>query len=296
MSETSGADQPYIHLKPLHLEPGLYVTATPIGNLGDITVRALQVLAGVERIACEDTRMTRRLLDRYGIETPLISFHEHNAHKQRPVLLNFLGAGERIALVSDAGTPLISDPGFSLIREAADNSYKIIPIPGACAAITALSAAGLPTDAFQFVGFLPPKEKGRRDRLEHLKTVDATLVVYETANRLKALCQSIQDVMGPQTPLVLARELTKQFEEFRRLPVDQLLRDLDEAPVKGECVLLVDPRAVKPALLNDQELDELILSRLHSGGLAKELSVQLAQETGRKKRDIYQRILALKSE
>lgn len=296
MGDDPAHGQPYISLKPLHMEPGLYVTATPVGNLGDITIRALQVLAGADRIACEDSRMTARLLARYGIETPLILYHEHNAPKQRPQLLGFLASGERIALVSDAGTPLISDPGYSLVADAVEAGHRVFPVPGPSAALAALSASGLPTDAFHFAGFLPPKEKGRKDRLEALKDVPATLILYESANRLEALCRSVTDVMGPGTPVVLARELTKRYEEFRRMPVRDLVLSLEERAPKGECVLLIDPRSAQPEAVSEDELDDLIRARAGEGLPAKALSADIASATGLKKRDVYQRILALRDE
>ena len=198
------------------LAPGLHIVATPIGNLGDITLRALETLAGADVIACEDTRVTHKLLDRYGIARPLTPYHEHNAAKARPMLLRRLAEGAAIALVSDAGTPLISDPGYKLVRAAQDAGHPVTALPGASAVMAALAVAGLPTDQFLFVGFLPPKEAARRARIAELARIPATLVLFETGPRLAATLADLAAGLGGQREAALCRELTKLHEEIRR--------------------------------------------------------------------------------
>ena len=199
----------------VNLAAGLHVVATPIGNMRDVTLRALDVLAAVDLIACEDTRITSRLLQRYGITTPMVAHHEHNAAQIRPQLLAALDKGEKVALVSDAGTPLISDPGYRLVREAAEQGHRVIPVPGASATLAALSAAGLPTDRFLFVGFLPEKQGAREKTLQSLAGEQATLVLYEAARRLPAAIKDMAAAL-PGREVVVAREITKRFEEFMR--------------------------------------------------------------------------------
>ena len=191
----------------------LYVVATPIGNLEDITFRAVRILGEVDRIACEDTRQTRKLLDRYSIATPLVSYHEHNEQSRSDELLRDLLAGKSIALVSDAGTPLIADPGYRLVRKARQQGVRVTPVPGPSALLVALSASGLATDAFLFGGFVPPKKSQRRKLLEELKTSQATLVFYEAPHRILETLDDVAEVLGDR-PIVLARELTKIHEEF----------------------------------------------------------------------------------
>src|ERR1700733_5581082 len=197
------------------LAPGLHIVATPIGNLGDITLRALETLAGADVIACEDTRVTHKLLDRYGIARPLTPYHEHNATKARPMLLRRLAEGAAIALVSDAGTPLISDPGYKLVRAAQDAGHGVPALPGASALLAALSVAGLPTDQFLFVGFLPPKQAARRARITELAGIPASLVLFETGPRIAATLADLAAGLGPRQA-ALCRELTKIHEEVRR--------------------------------------------------------------------------------
>ena len=202
-------------LKASRLAGGLYVVATPIGNLRDITLRALEILAGADVIACEDTRVTRKLIEHYGISTPMLAYHEHNAAAARPKLLAKLGAGESIALVSDAGTPLISDPGYKLVRAAQDAGHAVTASPGASATLAALNVAGLPTDRFFFEGFLPPKAGQRRTRIAALARIPATLVLFETGPRLAATLADLKDGLGPREAAI-CRELTKLHEEVRR--------------------------------------------------------------------------------
>ena len=222
------------------LAPGLYVVSTPIGNLGDITLRAIAVVARADAVLCEDTRHSRTLLSHFGIGTPAKPYHEHNAAKERPRVLADLAAGQRIALISDAGTPLISDPGWKLVREAIDAGHRVEALPGASATLSALAVAGLPTDAFLFAGFLPPKSAGRRTRIAELAAVPATLVFFEAPSRMSETLADLAAVLGPR-PAALARELTKLHEEVRRAPLDRLAADLDGEILKGEAVILVGP-------------------------------------------------------
>src|SRR6202012_3479590 len=206
--------------------PGLYLVATPIGNLGDITLRALETLAGVDIIACEDTRITRRLTERYGISAELKPYHEHNAAMARPKILERLAQGAAIALVSDAGTPLISDPGFKLVREVCAAGHAVIAVPGPSSVLTALSVAALPTDRFFFEGFLPAKEHARRARLTELARIDATLVMFESGNRVQDTLRDLVAIMGGRDAAI-CRELTKLHEEVKRAPVAELAANAD---------------------------------------------------------------------
>jgi 16S rRNA (cytidine1402-2'-O)-methyltransferase len=219
-----------IAAKPL--APGLHVVATPIGNLGDVSLRALQTLAGADVIACEDTRVTRVLTARYGIATRLFPYHDHNAEKQRPKLLALLAEGRAVALVSDAGTPLVSDPGYKLVREATDAGYPVISLPGPSALLAGLVASGLAADAFLFAGFLPPRQSARRTRLAELKAVPATLVFFEAPSRLADSLADIAGVLGEREAAV-ARELTKLHEEVRRGPVADLVQWANETGPKA---------------------------------------------------------------
>ena len=222
------------------LPPGLYVVATPIGNLGDMTLRAIALLARADAVLCEDTRHSRTLLSHYGVGTPTRPYHEHNAAKERPRVLADLAAGQRIALISDAGTPLVSDPGWKLVREAIDAGHRVEALPGASATLTALAVGGMPTDAFLFAGFLPPKTVGRRTRIAELAAVPATLVFFEAPSRVGEALADLAAVLGPR-PAALARELTKLHEEVRRAPLDELAAALHGAAIKGEAVILVGP-------------------------------------------------------
>lgn len=219
----------------------LYVVATPIGNLDDISARALTVLRSVALIAAEDTRHSARLMQHFGIATPLAACHEHNERDQGGRFLARLQAGEDVALISDAGTPLISDPGYHLVRQARAAGIAVVPVPGACALIAALSAAGLPSDRFIFEGFLPAKAAGRRARLEHVKEEPRTLIFYEAPHRILECLQDMQAVFGDERPALLARELTKTFETLKGLPLAELAAWVaaDSNQQRGECVVLV---------------------------------------------------------
>ena len=222
--------------------PGrLYVVATPIGNLEDITLRALEVLAGVDRIAAEDTRHTRRLLARHGIDRPLVAVHEHNEQQQAPRLVDQMARGESIALVSDAGTPLLSDPGYRLVAGAAERGIEVVAIPGPSAVTAALSVCGLPTDRFAFEGFLPARAAARQKRLAGLRTEPRTLVFFESSHRIEACLADLRDAMGGDRPAALCRELTKQFETVLRGSLAEILERVTGDPDqrKGEFVIVV---------------------------------------------------------
>jgi 16S rRNA (cytidine1402-2'-O)-methyltransferase len=222
------------------LAPGLYLVATPIGNLEDITLRAVRVLKEADQIACEDTRQTRKLLDHYGVSTRTVSYHEHNELTRAPELVLDLEGGARIALVTDAGMPGISDPGFRLISLAIRHHISVIPIPGASAFLAALVASGLPTDSFRFSGFLPPKVGQRRQMLESIKASPRTQVFYEAPHRIKEAVQDVVEILGGERQLVVAREVTKIHEEFLRGRASEILGTLDgRGDIKGEITLLI---------------------------------------------------------
>jgi 16S rRNA (cytidine1402-2'-O)-methyltransferase len=272
-------------------DPGLYLVATPIGNLGDITLRALEILAGVDAIACEDTRVTRKLTDRYGVTTPLLAYHDHNAETARPKLLARLAAGESIALVSDAGTPLISDPGYKLVREARAAGLAVTAIPGASAVMAAVACAGLPTDRFLFEGFLPPREQARRTRIGEFAEVPATLVFFETGPRIAAMLHDLAAVLG-EREAAICRELTKLHEEVRRGDLAALAHAYDDgAETRGEFVVVVaPPAAVRP--VETDTLDDLLRRALANASL-KDAVEAVVEATGHKRRLVYQRALAL---
>jgi 16S rRNA (cytidine1402-2'-O)-methyltransferase len=272
---------------------GLYVTATPIGNAADITLRALDLLRAADVIACEDTRVTGKLLARYGIATPMQPYHEHNAAKMRPVLLRRLAAGEVVALVSDAGTPLVSDPGFKLVQAALAAGLAVTALPGASSLLAALCLAGLPTDRFLFAGFLSPKTAQRRRSLEELKAVPATLVFLESAQRLAASLADMAAVLGPR-PAAVARELTKLFEEVRRDSLAALAAHYAAAgPPKGEVVVAVGPPLETAA--ESIDLDAVLRPAL-VGMRLKEAVAAVAEATGLPRKQVYARALALKAE
>ncbi len=274
------------------LAPGLYLVATPIGNLGDITLRALDVLKGADVIACEDSRVTMKLLSAYGIATPTTPYHEHNAARARPRLLARLAAGDRVALVSDAGTPLISDPGYKLVAEARAASITVTAIPGASAALAALTVAGLPTNAFHFAGFLPPRQTARRRALEALRAVPATLILYESANRLAALLDDAAAVLGVRDAAV-CRELTKLHEEVARGTLAQLAaRYRDSGPPRGEIVVVVAPPGENANAIAEDALDATLRAAL-AGASLRDAVDRVAAETGVPRRRVYARALAL---
>ncbi len=271
---------------------GLYLVATPIGNQRDITLRALDVLQGADLIACEDTRVTRRLLGAYEITTPTKAYHDHNAARVRPGLLSKLRADKSIALVSDAGTPLISDPGYKLVRAAIDADIPVIPVPGPSAGISALLVSGLPTDRFVFVGFLPTRSVARRRALEKLQTVDATVVAYESTSRLRACLADWAHVCGDRLAAV-GRELTKLHEEVRRGTLVQLAEHYAAVSVKGEAVIVVGPPPA--ATWSAGEIDAQLRVHLAAGTL-RDAVAHVAQHTGAPRADIYKRALTLRRE
>src|SRR6202140_1926275 len=222
--------------------PGLHLVATPIGNLGDITLRALETLAGVDIVACEDTRITRRLTERYAITAHLKPYPEHNPALARPKILERLAQGASIALVSDAGTPLISDPGFKLVREVCAAGHPVIALPGPSSVLAAPAGAALPTDRFFFEGFLPPKQVARRARLTELARIDATLVMFESGNRVEETLADLAGMMGARDA-ASCRELTKLHEEVLRAPIAELARSADTLETRGEFVLVIGPPA-----------------------------------------------------
>ena len=272
------------------LAGGLYLVATPIGNLGDVTLRALETLAGADLSACEDTRVTRRLTERYGIATALTPYHEHNAAEARPKLLARLAQGQAVALVSDAGTPLISDPGYKLAREATAAGHAVSALPGASAVLTALAVAGLPTDRFFFEGFLPPKLAARQKRVAALAGIPATLVLFESGARLAATLADLAQGLGPR-PAAVCRELTKLHEEVRRGELAQLARDYaGGAETRGEIVIVVAPPADEA--MDAADVDDL-LRRALTRVSVKDAVGEVALATGRPRREIYQRALTL---
>lgn len=277
------------------LEVALYLVATPIGNLGDITLRALEVLAGADVLACEDTRVTRVLLDRYGIATRPYAYHEHNAEEVGPKLIEALTAGKSVALVSDAGTPLVSDPGYRLGQLALEAGLKVVPIPGPSAPLAALVGSGMPSEAFVFAGFLPTKDKARRDRLSQWAETPATLIFFESPHRIGATLAAAADVLGGERPACVCRELTKTYEEFRRGTLAELSAYYDdERQVKGEIVLVVGPPLEKAAP-EAADIDRLLIELSKTLQTAK-AAAEAAKQTGLPRKELYQRLLELKSD
>ncbi|WP_454288475.1 16S rRNA (cytidine(1402)-2'-O)-methyltransferase [Rhizobium arsenicireducens] len=276
------------------LEPALYLVATPIGNLGDITLRALETLAGADVLACEDTRVTRVLLDRYGIRNRPYSYHEYNANEAGPKLIAALQAGKSVALVSDAGTPLVSDPGYRLGQLAIEASLRVVPIPGASAPLAALVGSGLPNDAFLFAGFLPVKDKARHDRLAELRDVPATLIFFESPHRIGDTLVAAAQELGAERLGSVCRELTKTFEEFRRGTLQELADHYADKAVKGEVVLVIGPPLAKAAP-EAGEIDRLLVRLAEDLPTAK-AATEAAKLTGLPRKELYQRLLELKSD
>ncbi|HLT13525.1 MAG TPA: 16S rRNA (cytidine(1402)-2'-O)-methyltransferase [Marinobacter sp.] len=273
----------------------LYVVATPIGNLDDLSERARQVLAGADLVAAEDTRHSGRLLQHLGLSKPMLALHDHNERGRVSRVLEALSAGQTVALVSDAGTPLISDPGYIVVREARAAGFKVSPIPGACALVAGLSAAGLPTDQFLFAGFLPAKRAGRKSTLESFRRQSATLVFYESPHRITDLMEDVVDVFGAERECVLGRELTKTFETFYSGAAAEVLAELQADPhgSRGEFVVMVRGAADVPSAEASVDADKLLAL------LVKELPVKTAAKivadvSGLSKNDLYQRALGLR--
>src|ERR1700710_33684 len=271
--------------------PGLYLVATPIGHLGDITLRALETLAGVDIIACEGTRIARRLTERYAISAQLKQYHEHNAALARPKILEKLAQGASIALVSDAGTPLISDPGFKLVREVCAAGHAVIALPGPSSVLSALAVAALPTHRFFFEGFLPSKETARRARLTELARIDATLVMFESGHRVQDTLADLADIMGARDAAI-CREMTKMHEDVRRASLPELAQSADAMETRGEFVLVIGPPAASAQIMAQHDLDDLLRSALKRDSV-KDAVAHAVELSGRPRREIYARALEL---
>ncbi len=285
------AAQSIIQMLSRTLAPGLYIVATPIGHLGDTTLRALAVLTQADVVYCEDTRHSRTLVAHFSIQTPLRPYHEHNAESERPRILAALGRGQRIALISDAGTPLISDPGFKLVREAAELGYPVFSLPGPSAVLAALTSSGLPTDAFMFAGFLPSKQSARRARLEELARIPSTLVFFESPGRTAESLADMAAVYG-ERPACLARELTKLHEDIRRGSLRELAESAAAVPLKGEIVIVVGgPQEVE---VTDDDICAQLEPSLASMSL-KDAAKAVSTALGVSKARVYDLGLCMKS-
>lgn len=272
----------------------LYIVATPIGNLGDISDRACKVLGAVDVIAAEDTRHSRPLLDHFGIDTRMLAYHDHNEERQAGVILERLQQGESVALISDAGTPLINDPGYHLVRQARQAGIDVVPVPGPSATIAALSAAGLPTDRFVFEGFLPAKQKARQSGLQAFLHETRTVVVLESCHRIEAMLADIVEILGPEREIVVARELTKTFEQFHMGRADAVLEWLreDANHQKGEFVVMI-AGAPAPGERSGQVEAEQVLRVLLAELPLKQAAALAAKITGQKKNALYQQALEI---
>ncbi len=276
------------------LEPALYLVATPIGNLSDITIRALETLAAADILACEDTRVTRILLDRYGITRRLTAYHEHNAAIAGPKLLTAIDAGKSVALASDAGTPLVSDPGYRLVQSALDQGLKVVPVPGPSAVLAALQISGLPCDAFCFAGFLPVKSGQRKSRLNEIASIPATLILFESPRRLASSLADMAAVLGEERKAAVCRELTKTFEEGRRGSLAELSAHYTEAGApKGEVVVVIGPSEAASEVLGQEDVDRL-LGELAADMSTSKAAAEASRRTGLAKSNLYQRLLHLK--
>jgi 16S rRNA (cytidine1402-2'-O)-methyltransferase len=270
----------------------LYIVATPIGNLEDITLRAIRTLKEADLIAAEDTRHTRHLLDRYGIDRPLTSYHDHNKEEKAPVLVARLLEGKNIALVSDAGTPGISDPGYFLINLAIDQKIPVVPLPGASAAIAALSVSGLPTDRFVFEGFLPSKHTARTKRLEQLSREERTMIFYEAPHKIIKAVENMLEILGDRHA-VITRELTKIHEETIRGTLSEILKRLNEGAIKGEFTVIVHGASDEPQKQDIDTGEYLKNLMLHRGLSKKEAIAVAAEELGLPKKDVYKESLKM---
>ncbi|MBA6412970.1 16S rRNA (cytidine(1402)-2'-O)-methyltransferase [Parahaliea sp. F7430] len=280
------------YYKGQSVESGLYVVATPIGNLGDISARALEVLAAVDLIAAEDTRHSAQLLQHYAIDNTVLAYHEHSDQRAAQRVMQCLAEGGAVALVSDAGTPLISDPGYRLVREAQDLGYRVIPLPGPCAAVAALSVSGLPTDRFMFEGFLPNKSGTRSNRLRELQQREETLIFYEAPHRIEDCLADLVAVFGADREALLAREITKTFETVRRAPLGELLAFVqgDSNQQRGEIVLVVAGLRQRSSEV-DPETARL-LQRLAQDLPGKKAAAIVAELSGLRKKLLYDYLLA----
>lgn len=271
------------------IQNALYVIATPIGHLQDITLRALDALENVDILACEDCRTTQKLLNAYNIKTKTIPYHDHNGDTMRPKIMDMLAQGHSVGLVSDAGTPLISDPGFKLVRDAINQNHRVIPLPGASAPLTALCGSGLPSDSFTFAGFLSPKSKARQKQLLSYQDYNHTIIFFESPSRLCSTLQDIQNTLGNR-PVVVARELTKLYEEFKGDDLTTLIQHYTTHKPKGEIVILMGASNNNDT---DHNIDELLEKTLIDHRV-KEASAIVAEITGKSKKEIYQRALKIK--
>lgn len=271
----------------------LYIIATPIGNLEDITYRAVRILGEVDLIAAEDTRHSLKLLSHFGISKPLTSYFDHNQQIKGERILNALRQGKSVALISDAGTPCVSDPGYQLVRDAVAEKIPVVPVPGACAAITALAASGLPTDSFTFAGFPPSRQGKRRTFLSGINSLPGTLVLYEAPHRLLDTLNDIREVLG-ERQVIVARELTKMFEEFIRGTASEVIAAVSQGIVRGEVVVLIAPGE---AAAEENEPLEQVLRRLMSDGTLsiKDAAKQAATISGVSRSEAYSEALRLKS-
>lgn len=275
------------------LPPGLYLVATPIGNLRDITLRALDILAGVDMVACEDTRVSGKLMQAYGIKAKLVSYNDHNGDRQRGPIIEKLTAGGRVALISDAGTPLISDPGYKLVRDCLDLGIMVTTLPGANAVLPALQLSGLPSDRFTFAGFSPPKSAARREWLQALRGAPGTLVTYETGPRIAAALADMAAVLGGDREAAVVREITKMFEESRRGTLQSLAEQYaGEDPPKGEIVIVIGAGAEEQASADD--VDALLRAALGSLSV-RDAAAHVAAATGLPKKQIYERALQVQN-
>lgn len=290
LAETSATSYDIQGSKPL--AAGLYVVATPIGNLRDITLRALDVLHGAAHILAEDTRQTRKLCDAYAIKTPLSAYHDHNAAARVPDIIKRLKDGEIMALVSDAGTPLISDPGFRLVRAAVAAGIDVWPLPGASAVLAGLVKSGLPSDAFHFAGFLPPKSAARKTALAKLAPIQATLIFFTTGPRVAAVLSDIDAVLGNRGA-VLTRELTKRYEEARHGTAQELIASVKQTPPKGEIVLLIAPPDANTQW-DETQIFQALAEQIAELGV-KRASAAVAELSGWAKRDVYALALKIKN-
>ena len=279
-----------------HRRGTLYVVATPIGNLEDITHRAVRVLKEADLIACEDTRQTRKLLDHYSIDTPMVSYHEHNEARRAEELVGKLEQGLDVAQVSDAGMPGISDPGYRVVKLAVERSITVVPIPGPSAMVAALAASGLPTDAFEFRGFLPAKSGQRRTALEALRGVQHTVVLYEAPHRIVETLEDIVQALGPHTPVVIARELTKVHEEFLRSTAKEALDRLRGREVKGEITLLIGKVDAKDTAAQAPDVSARLQQIMREKQLEEKNALKiLAKEVGLSKSELYRELQRIQS-
>lgn len=273
--------------------PGLYVVGTPIGNARDVTLRALDTLRGADLIACEDTRVSRPFLASFGIAAPLLACHDHNETEAARSIIAALEDGKVVALISDAGMPLVSDPGHRVVRAAIDAGHPVTTVPGPSAPLAALTLSGLPSDRFLFAGFLPAKATERRRAIASLAGVDATLLLFEAPHRLVESLEDLAALLGPR-PAAVTRELTKRFEEARRAPLDQLAAYYSaEGPPRGEIVIVVGPPDANVAAISDADIDGALRTAM-AGASVKEAAAEVAARFGRPRREVYARALELK--